>query len=196
MEGKRILVVDDRAENLDAARRYFETRTDLEVIYENDPVKAILRSQSGELEGALIDVFMPADKVLSSCAYRTIEQFGPSGPRSEPAFRKSLKAILEDLDREAPVGIIAIDEAHRKKLPYVIVTSMSHHAKKFEAVFQYFFVRYGGYPDLDGRLQEGWQGEQVTSGATLDFLKDKPNRNKDRPEFWAEAYKKLEKQIK
>jgi len=183
----RVLVVEDTKVFIEAARRYFEEVKCVEVEYTSSYEGAMEKIGKENINGMLIDMFVPADIPLARKAFAALASFTPD-LQDEKSFGKSLEAIGKELQKEAPVGLLIAQKAEEKGIPFVIVSSLGHHALKFEAIYQYVKGK-----KWDQSLQEGWQGGHVLSGKELDFLKENPQRNKDKSEFWAAAFNKLPK---
>ncbi|MFH1506328.1 MAG: hypothetical protein ABIE94_05075 [archaeon] len=164
-EKLRILVVEDKAENIAAARAYFDTRTDIEVDYAVDFVEAhkllLTSTRSRKYDGALIDCFFPhsshtnirheyINELLHVAISAYVEEEGLSeypkwkGLAKEYYFR--LRDAMYNSESNQPLGILLADKTYREGIPFRLVTSEGHHGYLVDSVCTY--QRWMGWPEI------------------------------------------------
>lgn len=195
---KRILIFEDKPEYREAAKCFFETiRDEVEVDYTDTYTDAL--QKIADKDGALLDMYSSAAPAEAQASLSVLKNFKPSDPAFLPAFTKSLEIIAKEIDMEAPVGLLLGLEAEKKGIPFVVVSDLNHHAEKFEAIDGFRSPRqydknWNRRPYW--RLVEGWRGKHIWSGKEPVGRKDDPERNKDNPVFWKEAFQTLSELMK
>ena len=192
-----ILIVEDNPEFLGVAKAYFTTQEGINATYSTNYEEGLHHIRNGRYDGALIDCFMPAEDSIGRKVYEIIKEKGSISYRGTEGFNISLSTILESLSTEAPVGLLLREEAINRNIPNVIVTSMGHHARKFEAVFQYLQPREGECKSkkefaarFKSGFQEGLEGQNLFHDRPdFDevFKKRHPEGDKNNPEYWKKA---------
>ena len=121
----RILLVEDNNDFISAAKKFFDTQSDVEIVWtkDYDEAMAVVR-EDDSIQGAIIDCFFPKktgskNKSLAKIAIDTVKE----------------KFFYDELDKSEhnqPLGVLVatyIDSGSGAagKIPLVMTTSLYHH---------------------------------------------------------------------
>lgn len=175
-----ILIFEDKKQYQEAAEKFFKGKGAVTVEYASNYQEAL--EKISEVDGALIDIFAPSSPDEARRSLAILTEFEEDD--DPPSFQESLEIITNEIESEAPVGLLLGTEAKKGNIPFVVVTDFQHHAEKFQAI--YYYMECSNF----GPLVEGCRGKHITMGYELDENGD-PATKKENPEFWAEAYRTL-----
>ncbi|HLD85219.1 MAG TPA: response regulator [archaeon] len=160
----KILVVEDRPENIEEAKKYFAERQDIVVDYAKDYKEAIERLDSKD--GLICDLFFPEETGTGKKGKgkELYIKIGEEILRSEHGFAiRDLDDLYDDVwknpdEAKQPLGVLVIEEARSRNIPYTVTSSMhAAHGSSATPVAVYL-VRSGLLKDENSVIESGNYG--------------------------------------
>ncbi|MBI4162872.1 MAG: hypothetical protein HY513_04260 [Candidatus Aenigmarchaeota archaeon] len=173
----RILLVEDRPENLEEAKKYFSQRPELHIEYARD-YKEAMTGLEAQPEGLICDLFFPEEtgtgrKVVGQQLYLKVDEDLKDVVwcTKYEDLDKLMKDVCFDKDEaKQPLGVLVVEEAHKRGMPYVITSSLhaAHGSSATPVAFyligkglledEYAVIESGGYGlktyELDARVED------------------------------------------
>jgi len=134
MKKRKILIVDDTAENLKAAREAVKGFPDHKFVFLNNATEVLAEIETGGISGVVTDLFFPREKGAEKSYEEYVAAYDSSNHSINPykARVEHNRLILTASPFAAYGGLIAL-RCFTYEVPIVIVTSIHRHRDNIDA---------------------------------------------------------------
>ena len=189
---EKILVVEDREENLNAAKEAFGDKA----VYYSNPEEALQRLDKEKFDYVLTDMIMPKPEGYSIEkfweAYLQGDIYYKDGHFSEDKvreiFNEKVKKCNADINH-GPLGLDIAVKAIEKGMPIAIVSHLGHHSEH-----EYAYHIAGHIFGVD--WQDGGYNPEKKVALMTNYTFYKKEEFKNDPEDWKKSLELLQKCVK
>jgi len=159
-----ILIVEDRQENIDAARKFFDTRQELKVDFAQTYQEAIRQLEEKVYAGAILDIHFPREP--NGVEERIGIELGVQLDMAEGRYRTPHVYLTSGYHHEQQFGLIYIDE-----WGYACGHSISTASKDNPISWEEAFEKLKGSVGLEAIMNAKLRHQRITRKTTFEVRK-------------------------